>query len=153
FEALAAQGHPANLVARVLTQDLPAAMAQAELTDEHLPLDPRLLNDLLEALRRGEFAKEAVPRVLGELLRGRPSVTEAARSAGLLALSPAELESIAEALLVRNEPLVRERGEEAFQPLMGDLMREVRGRRDGEEVATVLRKVLGRHVRGMTPNS
>jgi glutamyl-tRNA(Gln) amidotransferase subunit E len=40
--------------------------------------------------------------------------------------------------------MVRTRGEAAFSPLMGDVMREVRGRRDGREVSDALHAEIAR---------
>jgi len=47
--------------------------------------------------------------------------------------------------------LVRERGEGAFSALMGDVMRELRGRRDGREIAEELRRALARYRQGEAP--
>jgi glutamyl-tRNA(Gln) amidotransferase subunit E len=140
FEALVRRGHTPALVVRLLTHDLPAlAAAQSE----PLP-DPseELLNSTLTALAQGQFAKEGVQPVLeGVLLHGR-SVAEAASSAGLAPLSRPELEQLVVGVLDRNETLLRSRGKAALSPLMGDVMREVRGRIDGKEVAQVLERAL-----------
>ncbi|MFX1487450.1 MAG: hypothetical protein ACFFBS_10255 [Promethearchaeota archaeon] len=41
---------------------------------------------------------------------------------------------------------MRERGERAFAPLMGELMRQVRGKIDGKYVASSLRKKIQKFV-------
>jgi glutamyl-tRNA(Gln) amidotransferase subunit E len=141
FEALVRRGHAPSIVVRLLTHDLPALAA----TPRPAPLpEPSedLLDEVLRALARGQFSKEGVQPVLeGALAHGR-SVGEAATSAGLAPLSRPELEALVAGLLDRNEGLLRSRGKAAFAPLMGDLMREVRGRRDGKEVAEVLERAL-----------
>ncbi len=145
FEALVGRGHPVPLVLRLLTHDLPAfvAVPRAEPTAEP---SEAVLDAILKALAEGRFAKEGVVPVLeGVLVLGR-SVDEAARSAGLSPFSRAELEALVEAVLDRNEPLWRSRREAALSPLMGDVMREVRGRRDGKEVAELLRVALTRRL-------
>jgi len=62
--------------------------------------------------------------------------------AGIQAMSREELARLARSLVAKNAPLIAAKGAGAFSPLMGDLMREVRGRRDGQEVAAVLREAL-----------
>lgn len=141
FEALVRRGHAPALVIRLLTHDLPAFAAAPRATPVPEPSDD-LLDGLLRALADGRFAKEGVSAVLeGVLVRGR-SIDEAAGSAGLVPISPPELASIVRAVLDRNERLLRERGRAALSPLMGDVMKEVRGRVDGKEVARVLERAL-----------
>ena len=142
FEQLFARGHAAPLVARLLIQDLPA-VPHPEGTP---PVDFALatLDEVLRGAETGAFAKEGIPNVLTELANGAPTVTSAAARAGLSGFSSDELNAIVDRIVSANEALVQERGEAAFQPLMGDVMREVRGRRDGQEVAASLRKAIAR---------
>lgn len=141
FEALIRRGHAPALVVRLLTHDLPAFAA----TPRPQPLpepSEEVLDSILRALASGQFAKEGVLPVLeGVLIHGR-SVDDAATSAGLVPMSRPELESLVAGILDRNEALLRTRGKAALSPLMGDVMREVRGRRDGKEVAQVLERAL-----------
>ena len=141
FEALVRRGHTPAAVVRLLTHDLPAF--SATLRSEPVP-EPseELLDSILRALKGGQFAKEGVPPVLeGVLLHGR-SVEEAASSAGLAPMSRPELEALIRGVLDRNEELLRRRGTAALSPLMGEIMQEVRGRRDGKEVAQALERAL-----------
>lgn len=148
FEALVRRGHTPPQVVRLLTHDLPAfsAVPRAESVPEP---SESLLDSILSALAKGQFAKEGVQPVLeGVLLHGR-SVDQAAHSAGLAPMSRPELEALVESVLDRNESLWRSRGKAALSPLMGDVMKEVRGRRDGKEVAEVLESALARRVQGL----
>ncbi len=143
FEALVRRGHPAPRVLRLLTHDLPAFLAVPRAEPLGEPSEA-VLDAILRALASGQFAKEGVAPVLeGVLALGR-SVDDAVRSAGLAPFSRPELEALVESVLDRNEALWRSRGAAALSPLMGDVMREVRGRRDGKEVAEVLRLALER---------
>ena len=146
FEALTARGHPAALVARLLSQDLPAA-AEAGAVAE---LDPstETLDELLRATRTGRIGKEGMPAVLAALARGAPSVDAAIATTGLEGLSPEALRELVERLVHGQAELVHARGNDAFSPLMGDVMREVRGRRDGREVAAELRRAIERELHG-----
>jgi glutamyl-tRNA(Gln) amidotransferase subunit E len=143
FETLARRGRPPGLVARLLTQDLPAVPRPPGATGDFEP-SVDLLDELLRAAEEGRFAKEGIPAVLGALAEGSPSVGAAIARAGLSGLSDPELEGIVDRVVLANAKLISERGDAAFSPLMGDVMREVRGRRDGKEIAEALRRALSR---------
>lgn len=141
FEELVGGGHPANGVVRILTQDLPAAeLAAGE--GPFPPLPASRLAEVLSAVAAGTIAKEGMPRVLVELLRGARGVPIAIERAGLASGSAVDLDALARTVVDRNAELVRTRGDAAFSALMGDMMREVRGRRDGKQVAEALRQAL-----------
>lgn len=142
FEALVARGHASPLVAQLLAKEVP------ESGDEDEPFDfpLGLLDELLQAVEAGRFAKEGLARVVVALAQGAPTVADAVAKSGIVTMSRAELEAMAESLVAKNAPLIASKGAAAFSPLMGDLMREVRGRRDGQEVADVLRHALTRRV-------
>jgi glutamyl-tRNA(Gln) amidotransferase subunit E len=144
FETLAARGYAPSLVARVLIQDLPAVPR----ADGDRAFDPpvEILEELLAAERKGLFAKEGIPAVLAQLARGATDVTTAAARAGLAGFGPDDLDAVVERVVEANRPLVASRGRDAFSALMGDVMREVRGRRDGQEVASALRRAIDRRL-------
>jgi glutamyl-tRNA(Gln) amidotransferase subunit E len=143
FEGLVHRGFPAPLVARLLTQDVPAAEAEApsppaiELPDEGLAAVLNLVAD-------GTIAKEGMLPVLVQLRKGAHTALEAAAKAGLSTEPSEDLATLAARIVDQNSALIVERGEAAFSPLMGDMMRELRGKRDGQEVAAALRAALAR---------
>ena len=141
FETWVANGHPAGSVARLLTQDLPAVVSAVD-DDPPRLIPDGTLNELLSALDRNEFAKEGVPAVLAALLQGSGTIAEAVRAAGFQSMTRDELVALAQRVVDANRRMLDEKGRAAFSPLMGDLMREVRGRRDGKEVAQVLREAI-----------
>jgi glutamyl-tRNA(Gln) amidotransferase subunit E len=141
FEGLVHAGHSASSVARLLTQDLPGVQETLE-GDDAPVLPTSTLEALLSAVDRSEFAKEGVPAVLAALHRGAKTIPEAVAAAGLESMSREDLVELTDRLISANAAMVREKGSAAFSGLMGDLMREVRGRRDGKEVASVLRAAL-----------
>jgi len=143
FETLARRGRSPSLVARLLTQDLPAVPRAPGRTEEFEPSADRL-DELLLAAEQGRFAKEGLPAVLGAMADGSRSVEAAIAHAGLSGLTDAELGGIVDRVVQANAALIAERGEAAFSPLMGDVMREVRGRRDGKVIAEVLRRALSK---------
>jgi len=144
FETLVHRGFPAPLVARLLTQDVPIAETEApappaaEIPDDGLAA-------LLNLVADGTIAKEGMLPVLVELRKGARSPLEAVEKAGLATGPSDDLATLAARVVDANAPLIAERGDAAFSPLMGDLMKELRGRRDGQEVASALRAALARH--------
>jgi glutamyl-tRNA(Gln) amidotransferase subunit E len=141
FEALVARGRTAANVARLLTQELPAVEASPDGGEaEFAPID--VLDRMLSRVEAGEIGKEAIPPILQALSQGARSFEEALARTGLAGITSEELQRLAAAVVERNLGLLQGRGEEAFSPLMGDLMREVRGRRDGREVADALRRAI-----------
>ena len=140
FEELVRGGRRPALAARLLIQDVPAVPHAEGEPERVFPL--AVLDELLRAEETGSFAKEGIPAVLLELAKGAPTVAIAVGRAGLSGFSSAELEGLIERVVAQNDLLVRSRGGEAFSPLMGDVMREVRGRRDGQEVADALRRAI-----------
>jgi glutamyl-tRNA(Gln) amidotransferase subunit E len=143
FELLASAGHPAGLVARLLTQDLPSVSTGVA---GGPPFEPSLetLGAVLAAAQAGRIAKEGVPTVLAALAAGAPSVEVAIERAGLSGFSKDDLIALVRKVVEANREIVRTRGEAAFSPLMGDVMREVRGRRDGREVSEALHAEIAR---------
>jgi glutamyl-tRNA(Gln) amidotransferase subunit E len=143
FESLVHRGFAGPIVARLLTQEVPAAEVEApsppavEVPDEGLAAVLGLVAD-------GAIAKEGMLAVLVQLRRGASTAREAAAKAGLGAGPSDDLSTLAARVVDQNAALIAERGEAAFSPLMGDLMKELRGRRDGQEVAAALREALAR---------
>jgi glutamyl-tRNA(Gln) amidotransferase subunit E len=106
-----------------------------------------VLWDLFSSVAKGDLAKEAVPEVLRLASQGL-SVREAVERLGLSRLSTAELERLAEEVVAQNQGLVRERGSNAIDPLMGILMARVRGRADGRIVHEILRRAIEKSLEG-----
>ncbi len=125
-------------------------------------LDPRVVGRILaykvpELRRRGagmEAILEALPEILvraSELGIPREGI-EAALEAVLLEGVPPEealpgrggedVDAVIEEVLAENASLVEERGERAFKPLMGEVMKKLRGRVSGRIVAEKLKKKL-----------
>jgi glutamyl-tRNA(Gln) amidotransferase subunit E len=143
FESLAKRGHAPGLVARLLTQELPAVPKGSEGAP---PFEPSLetLGAVLTAASQGRIAKEGVAAVLSALAAGAPSVEIAIERSGLAGLSREELVELVRKVVRANSELLATRGEAAFSPLMGDVMREVRGRRDGREVSDLVHEEIAR---------
>ncbi|MCI4364628.1 MAG: Glu-tRNA(Gln) amidotransferase subunit GatE [Thermoplasmata archaeon] len=143
LEELVRRGRSPGPVSRLLTQELAAAVAAAPRgSDVELSLDQ--LDALLRGAESGQFSKEGIPGVLAAWMAGAPTLDAAVERAGLAGPVLEDLDSIADRVVAANAGMVRDRGAAAFSPLMGDMMREVRGRRDGKDVAEALHRALAR---------
>ena len=141
FEALARQLKlEPSVVASVLV-DLPVRLAREGVPEAALRME--VLEDVLRSVARGDIAKEAIPDVLKAVGAGNGDVGDAISSLGLERADESKIRVVIESVLLRNAELVREKGDAAFAPLMGEAMKELRGRADGAVVARILRKELG----------
>ena len=134
------KGVPATLVVRTLTDTL------AELTQEGAAvekLEDRHFVDLFEQLSANAFAKEAVPEIL-KFLASQPqpaetSVAKAVKEIGLEAeTNLEEVERLIAEVVSARRDFVKESGARAVGPLMGVVMKELRGKVDGKEVNKIL---------------
>jgi len=101
---------------------------------------------LLVKVGRGEVTKEAVPQVLRVLSQKPLSVGEALEELGLKSMEEGELREIVREVLERKRDFIEQKGEKAQKPLMGEIMKEVRGRASGREVNMVLGEELKRFI-------
>jgi len=92
---------------------------------------------------KGELAKEALEEVATWLSRNKDAtVKEAIEKLGLKMLTQEELEKIIDTVVSENAELIKQRGSRAFAPLMGMIMRQVRGKAKAETVSQILKRKL-----------
>lgn len=138
FEELIQNGAPLKVVLTTLTQTLTAISREGvnidNITESHLI-------SIFEALKSKQIAKEAIPEILIQLgTDPTKSLTEIIADFGHFSLE--ELDKFIIALLQRSQSLIKERKMDAFSPLMGLVMKKVRGKIDGKIVSERLRKHL-----------
>lgn len=91
----------------------------------------------------GEVTKEAIPKIIIWLSDNEgKSVQDAISNIGLKILSKEELERIIDSAIEQNKNLINERGANSFGPLIGIVMKEVRGKADAALVAELLKRKL-----------
>lgn len=131
---------PPLLVATVLTH---AANAQAKRGVDLSILGQEQWVALFRAFQEGRFAREAIPALL-EALATSPGLTVegALERAGLSALSDEELKAIVDVVIATHgsDPMHNPTEENRLKRLMGLVMKQVRGRRNGEEVSALLQE-------------
>ena len=135
FEFLARAAPPA-VVSRLMLNIIP------ELESKGMGASRISDNGLLAAfgaLAEGKFAKEALPTVIAALADGKP-IAEAL--SGIGGASAGELEALVDKIVAEKMEFVRQKGEGAVGPLMGLVMKEMRGKVDGAAInSTLARKV------------
>ncbi|MGB9683347.1 MAG: Glu-tRNA(Gln) amidotransferase subunit GatE, partial [Candidatus Bathyarchaeales archaeon] len=131
-------------VAAFLTETLKALKRDGIQTEK---ISQNQIRELFKALATGEIAKEALQDIAAWLSKHEEKTPkEAAQSLGLKTLSKEELEKIVKKIITQNKDLVEKSGVKAFGPIMGMVMREVRGRANAELVGELIKKKLAEKV-------
>jgi glutamyl-tRNA(Gln) amidotransferase subunit E len=102
------------------------------------------IREVFSSIGSGKFTKEAAPEVCIWLSKNEgKTVQEAIGSIGLNMLSDSELEKIVDKLIATSKSLIEERGANASGPLIGLVMKEVRGKANAASVSELVKKKLG----------
>jgi glutamyl-tRNA(Gln) amidotransferase subunit E len=144
FEELAAENIDPTLLAVTLTEDLTMLRREGlpvdNLTDEHI-------SNVFKLVAAGRTAKESLPEVLTWLSENPDEDGETAlRTLGLGMMNSEELDKIIKTIVQEKLNLLEERGMEAFGPLMGIAMSQVRGRANPKKVQKVLQKYINENI-------
>ena len=109
------------------------------------PGERDVLRLLLERLNDGAFAKEAIPDILSWMIdNGVYDVGRALDGMGLKTADIDVVHEICERIVREREDFIRERGEASLGPLMGVVMKELRGKVDGKVISAVLSEKIRR---------
>ncbi|MHA1616045.1 MAG: Glu-tRNA(Gln) amidotransferase subunit GatE [Candidatus Njordarchaeales archaeon] len=140
FEEIVRIGVPPKLVATVILETMTSLRREGFLVDR-IP-DEKLVQVFIY-YKKGELSKEALPEVLKELSKNpEREISDILKELGIKKISLEELDKIIEKIIRNNIELVKKRRERAFKPLMGDVMKIVRGKIDGKTVSERLREKL-----------
>ena len=132
------------LVATTLMSTLP------ELRRDGVAVENLNINHFLqvfELVNSGGVAKEALPTLL-RALSDQPGMTarDAAASLDLESIDDESVERIVEDIITQRMDFVKERGMGAVGPLMGEVMKELRGNVDGKTLSSLLKKKIEEHL-------
>ncbi|MEE8168868.1 MAG: Glu-tRNA(Gln) amidotransferase subunit GatE [Candidatus Hydrothermarchaeales archaeon] len=101
------------------------------------------LKELFSAVGRGRVSKEAIPEVIKTLAeKPTESVETIIGHLGFEVYGEKEIATVVRKLLEEKRDFISERGINAEKPLMGLVMKDVRGRADGKLVSEVLHREL-----------
>jgi glutamyl-tRNA(Gln) amidotransferase subunit E len=97
------------------------------------------VKEMLMAMSEGAFAKEAIPDLLSWMLKNDVwDVARASDSLGVESVPVEDVKAVCERVVREREAFIRQRGEGALGPLMGIVMKELRGKVDGKVISEVL---------------
>lgn len=145
FEALSEELKLEPSVVASVMVDVPARLGREGVSESALSL--KVITEVLKEVAAGRVAKEAVPDILKVVGKEGTPVEEAIHKLGLEAVDDSMVNSVIDELIARQSALVAERGESAFSPIMGEVMKELRGKADGATVGRILKEKLARVVR------
>ena len=156
FATLMAQS-PYNRLFEEAVRDLSLSPALVVRTLEMIPrelegvgvpvsrLPESRLKEALALVAGRRVAKEGIPKLLVAMaMNPGLSASEAASATGLSGVGEGDVEAVVAAIVAGREEFVRERGEAALGPLMGLVMKELRGKADGALISAALRREIER---------
>jgi len=101
------------------------------------------VEEVFKELNEGKVAKEAIPVILAYLGKNQAAaVNEAVERLGIKGVSIDELEKAVDETIRKNVTLIKEKKMQALSALMGDVMKQLRGKADGKTVSETLKKKL-----------
>ena len=113
---------------------------------ERSGLDSNLLKNeeiskLFQLLEKGEISKESIEIILENIMSGKSkTVKEAIENTSIESINGIDLEKIIEEIVEKNESIIKNQKERAIGPLMGIVMKELRGKASGEMINSILLK-------------
>ena len=113
---------------------------------ERSGLDSNLLQNeeivkSFELLEVEKIAKESIEIIFENIMAGKAKTTEEAmKNAAIEAVNESDLEKIIKEIVEKNQEIIKNQKERAMGPLMGIVMKELRGKASGEMVNNLLLK-------------
>jgi glutamyl-tRNA(Gln) amidotransferase subunit E len=130
-----------SFVASVLV-DLPPRMTRDGVPESALAL--HVLSEVLRAVDSGGAAKEAVPDIVRAVGERGVTVPQAISSLGLRGAEESQVRRVVTSVVEARKAMILTRGEGAFSALMGEVMKELRGRADGAMVSRILNEAMAK---------
>ncbi|MEM3622946.1 MAG: Glu-tRNA(Gln) amidotransferase subunit GatE [Candidatus Bathyarchaeia archaeon] len=141
FEIIIKESHVSpTTVAVFLTETLKALKRDGIQVEK---ISENQIREIFKLVGAKELTKEAIPNIIDWLSKNEGKTThEAIEKLGLKILSEKHLEEIINITIKNNRKLIEERGPNALGPLMGIVMKEVKGKANAALVNELLKKKL-----------
>ena len=113
-------------------------------------LDSKLLKNeeitkTFQFLEEGKITKESVEIIFENIMNGKShTIEEAMNNTSIQTIDESELESICQEIVEKNQKIIENQKERAIGPLMGIVMKELRGKASGETINKLLLKNIKR---------
>ena len=99
--------------------------------------------EIFELIGKEELQKEAIEIIIELIMSGKAkSVEESIQKSSLKNITDEELENICTSVIEDNFAIIDGQGTRAISPLMGNVMKIVRGKASGEKVNQILKKKI-----------
>ncbi|HMK54292.1 MAG TPA: Glu-tRNA(Gln) amidotransferase subunit GatE [Methanobacteriaceae archaeon] len=116
-----------------------------EIKREGLDINQLGLEEFLETFKlvsEGKITKDAVSKVLREVSKGQKHPEDAAKNLNLIMLSEDGVRNIIRKIVSSQVAMIKERGPAAMGPLMGMVMKQLKGKADGKLVNKLLKEEI-----------
>ncbi|MCJ7606375.1 MAG: Glu-tRNA(Gln) amidotransferase subunit GatE, partial [Thermoplasmata archaeon] len=141
FELLASTFGNPQVVARVYLNIYPE-LEKAGLDPSSLGVE--VMRRVLTLLAEGGFAKEAIPKLLSWLIENdSDDVPRAMDELSLGTVDDSEVRTVCERVVSERRDFILERREASLGPIMGIVMKELRGKADGKVISEILNERIG----------
>jgi glutamyl-tRNA(Gln) amidotransferase subunit E len=118
----------------------------SELSKENIDISiitEEMLSNVFSGLLKEKYAKEAIPLLLRYLaLNPKATIDTAIQNCELSTTDTKEIEKLAEKIIQERLDFVKQKGLGAVGPLMGIIMKELRGRADGKMISSILKNEI-----------
>ncbi|MGY5142888.1 MAG: Glu-tRNA(Gln) amidotransferase subunit GatE [Candidatus Nitrosopumilus sp. bin_32a] len=105
---------------------------------------------LFNLLEEGKISKESIEIIFESIMSGKSKTTEEAmKNASIESINEEELEKIIANIIDKNEGIIKNQKERAVGPLMGIVMKELRGKASGEIINSLLLKNIKKKLENM----
>ena len=130
-----------NTIIRTFLNTFPELEHEGTPTDT---IDEQVLSLVFSALSKDQFAKEAVPQVLKYLIQHQNiSLNDAVTQCGLQSTDQDAIVQCIRTIVSDRKEFIKKRGKtESLGPLMGVVMKELRGKVDGKVISTILEQEI-----------
>jgi len=92
-----------------------------------------------EFLAKGEIAKESIGIIFENIMSGKSkTIEDAIKNTSIETVSKEEFEKVIENIIINNKEIIQNQKERSVSPLMGIVMKELRGKVSGEMVNSIL---------------
>jgi glutamyl-tRNA(Gln) amidotransferase subunit E len=140
FEELAGKGFEPTAAAVLLLEGL-VQLKREGIEVENISSE--MVEELLKAVQGGALTKEVQLEALASWAKQpSKSLEEVIAGLGLKKAGKGEAEEIIRKLVEKNRKMLEEKGEFAVKALMGEAMRELKGKASGKEVNELLEKEI-----------
>jgi glutamyl-tRNA(Gln) amidotransferase subunit E len=107
-----------------------------------IKINKDLLIDVFDSFKEGMFAKEGIAEILKYILEKNVSVKHAISELDLGGVAEDELEKVLNSVIDQKMEFIKSKGLESAGPLMGVVMKKLRGKVDGKKVNQALKKKI-----------